>query len=175
MDQPIDAVLRVLMTTPNRWITLCTVLPEDLLRRRPLDGEWSALECLQHLIDLDRGIFPQRVRALLAGEDFPAFVPDRDGSTVGADADPVAMAEEFATLRAQNLTLVETLSEADLAKTGRHSELGPVTLGHLLHEWAGHDLMHMVQAEQALMQPFIAGCGPWQVYFKGHIAAAEAD
>jgi hypothetical protein len=33
---------------------------------------------------------------------------------------------------------------------------------------AGHDLMHTVQAERALMQPFIAGCGPWQPYCADH-------
>jgi hypothetical protein len=44
--------------------------------------------------------------------------------------------------------------------------------GNLLHEWGGHDLMHLVQAEQALMQPFIDGdgCGPWEVYFTQHKA-----
>jgi hypothetical protein len=31
-------------------------------------------------------------------------------------------------------------------------------------------LMHLVQAEQALMQPFINGCGAWQVYFTRHRA-----
>jgi hypothetical protein len=45
-----------------------------------------------------------------------------------------------------------------------------VSLSELLHEWAGHDLMHTVQAERALMQPFIQGCGPWQPYFRDHLA-----
>ena len=45
---------------------------------------------------------------------------------------------------------------ADLPQA-RHQELGPVTLEQLLHEWAAHDLMHTVQAERALMQPFIEG------------------
>jgi hypothetical protein len=28
--------------------------------------------------------------------------------------------------------------------------------------------MHTVQAERALMQPFIQACGPWQSYFIDH-------
>jgi hypothetical protein len=28
--------------------------------------------------------------------------------------------------------------------------------------------MHTIQAERALMQPFIQGSGPWQVYFQDH-------
>jgi len=30
---------------------------------------------------------------------------------------------------------------------------------------SAHDLMHTVQAERAMMQPFIAGSGPWRPYF----------
>jgi hypothetical protein len=46
--------------------------------------------------------------------------------------------------------------------------LGTVTLAEFLHEWAAHDLNHTLQAERALMQPFIAGCGPWRGYFADH-------
>jgi hypothetical protein len=37
-------------------------------------------------------------------------------------------------------------------------------------EWAGHDLMHLVQAERAVMQAFIPGSGPWRRYFSDHDA-----
>jgi hypothetical protein len=33
------------------------------------------------------------------------------------------------------------------------------------------ELAETVPAEQALMQPFIQGCGPWQPYFAAHTAA----
>jgi hypothetical protein len=36
----------------------------------------------------------------------------------------------------------------------------------MLHQWVGHDLGHIVQAERALMQPFIAGSGPWRGFFE---------
>jgi len=32
--------------------------------------------------------------------------------------------------------------------------------------------MHTVQAERALMQPFIEGCGPWRPYFRDHAAGS---
>jgi hypothetical protein len=38
----------------------------------------------------------------------------------------------------------------------------------LLNEWVGHDLMHTVQAERALMQPFVAQSGSWRSYFADH-------
>ena len=34
--------------------------------------------------------------------------------------------------------------------------------------WAAHDLNHTIQAERALMQPFMLGCGPWRSFFRDH-------
>jgi len=166
----IAATCAVLSTTPSRWLALTEQLPLDLLTRPPAPGEWSALECLQHLVDTERWVFPARVGYLLAGQDFPDFDPDSQGSAPDGDQSPAGLAAEFAHLRAEALRGLELVTPADLACQARHQELGLVTLGELLHEWAGHDLMHLVQAEHALMQPFIQGCGPWQPYFRDHLA-----
>jgi hypothetical protein len=158
----------VLKTTPQRWIQLTETLPIALLNRHPLEGEWSALECFLHLFDTEKEVFPVRVEYLLAGQDFPAFDPDKEGSNVEAISDPVQLANEFDRMRRNSLKLFDKISKADLDRRARHSELGVVSLRELLHEWAGHDLMHTVQAERALMQPLIAGAGPWKAYFSDH-------
>ena len=160
-------LLPVLETTPARWQALCESLPPGQLSRIPAEGEWSALDCLNHLLDTEKNIFPVRVRAFLAGVNFPAFNPDEEGAAI-ANPTPSALAAEFAALRADSLALLKTLQPADLARTALHPELGQVTLEQLLQEWGGHDLNHTIQGEQALMQPFIAGCGPWRKYFAGH-------
>jgi hypothetical protein len=160
----------VLATTPNRWHDLTATLPPALLSLPPKAGEWSALQCLQHLVDTERMVFPKRVGYLLAGQDFPAFDPDSQGSAPVADQSPAALAAEFARLRTEAMAVLDTVTVADLSKHARHQELGVVTLSELIHEWAGHDLMHTVQAERALMQPFIQGCGPWLSYFADHVA-----
>jgi hypothetical protein len=90
---------------------------------------------------------------------------------VDGAADALTLAHAFGRLRQQSLALLAQLTPVDLSRTARHQELGPVTLDQLLHEWAAHDLMHTVQAERALMQPFIEGCEPWLPYFADHIAA----
>jgi hypothetical protein len=142
-----------------------------LLSRVPAPGEWSAIECLQHLVDTERQVFPVRVKHLLAGEDFPAFDPDAQGTKPDVLLAPASLAQSFLDMRMDSLELWVNLSETDLDRTARHSELGIVSLKELLNEWAGHDLMHTVQAERALMQPFIEGCGPWRTYFTDHIAS----
>jgi hypothetical protein len=163
-------VRAVLATTPERWLNLTAALPAELLERPPSAGEWSAVGCLHHLVDTERLVFPARVQYLLAGRDFPAFNPDSEGSQAQSDQSPLALAQTFVELRSQSLRQLDQLTAADLDRRARHAELGPVTLREMLHEWAGHDLMHTVQAEQALLQPFIAGCGPWQRYFSDHWA-----
>jgi len=167
-----DWILPVLSTTPERWDALCENLSPELLRRKPEPGEWSALDCLCHLLDTEKYVFPARVKAFLAGQDFPAFNPDVDGARDTGQT-PAVLAAEFAGLRAGALAQLRTLVPADLERGARHAELGPVTLGQMLQEWAAHDLMHTVQAERALMQPFIAQCGPWRAYFTDHDAALK--
>ena len=163
-------VRTVLLTTPLRWTSLTQTLTGELLNRQPAEGEWSALDCLQHIVDTERWVFPVRVKAFLAGEDFPAFDPDSQGEISSRQLSAADLAAEFAALRKESLALLETLTPAELPRTALHAELGKVTLEELLNEWAGHDLMHTVQAERALMQPFIANVGPWESYFTDHLA-----
>jgi hypothetical protein len=162
-------VLPVLETTPQRWIQLAQMLPPELFQRKPAPKEWSAYDCLWHIVDTERSVLPARVGYLFRGEDFPAFHPDEEGKDRGEKFTPVELAAEFARLRAESLALLSKVGEADLSRTARHQELGMVTLGEMIHEWAGHDLMHTVQGERAILQPFIDGCGPWKRYFSDHI------
>jgi hypothetical protein len=167
-DDLLPRIHAVLVTTPARWLSLAESLPVDLFTRPPAPEQWPVAECLRHLLDTERFVFPTRVRAFLAGQDFPGFDP---GARPPKDLSrPAEMAREFAALRKQSLALMAQLTPADLERTAHHSALGLVTLGELLHEWAAHDLNHTVQAERALMQPFIAGCGPWRTagYFADH-------
>ena len=172
MIKPLDIILPVLESTPARWIALCETIAPELLHRKPAAEEWSALDCLIHILDTEKNIFPMRVRAFLAGDNFPAFNPDQEGMH-GASQTPAELAGEFISLRAGSLALLKTLSAEDLARTALHAELGLVTLEQMLQEWAGHDLNHTIQAERALMQPFIAGCGPWRKYFADHDIAVK--
>ena len=167
MNDLLETVKAVLSTTTTRWSSLTESLPQDLLARNPLPKEWSAMDCLCHLLDTERWIFPKRVQALLLGENFVAFDPDKQG-THYTTQDPKQLSEEFAHLRKRSLIELDKVTLDDLSRTAEHSELGIVTLEELLNEWAAHDLMHTVQAERAIMQPFILGSGPWRLYFKDH-------
>jgi uncharacterized damage-inducible protein DinB len=170
LDNLLETVRAVLSTTPLRWQQLVSTLPVDLLTRPPVTGEWSALDCLGHLLDTERQIFHIRIQAFLAGQDLVDFFPDEQRvSNEVETAEQLAAA--FAQCRQESLTLLKQVRDQDVVRRAQHSELGSVTLGEQLSEWVAHDLMHTVQAERALMQPFILGCPPWRHYFRDHDVA----
>ena len=173
-DDLMGYVTSVLRTTPNRWLSLVSTLPEDLLRRPPASGEWPASDCLYHIYSTEVNVFPFRVRLFLEGRDFPAYNPDQ-AEAEREDIPLAELAEEFARVRAASLGLLAGLREEHLDTRVRHSELGPVSLREMLWEWAAHDLMHTVQAERALIQAFLPGTGPWRRYFADHDAGSASQ
>lgn len=170
MESILTLAHQVLSITPARWLELTRTLSPELLALPAAPKEWSALDCLEHLIDVERDVWPARLRAHAAGGDYPGFDPDRQGSRLPSRPSPSALAEEFRQLRQSNLAHLAAVKESDLSGPARHPSLGVVTLGETLHTWAAHDLNHTVQAERALMQPFIRGSGPFHIRFADHVA-----
>ena len=110
-------VYPVLETTPQRWIQLASMLPPELFQRKPAPKEWSAYDCLRHLVDTERSVFPARVGYLLRGEDFPAFHPDEEGKGLGGNITQFELAKEFARLRAGSCLLYTSPSPRDRQKS----------------------------------------------------------
>jgi hypothetical protein len=65
MANGLEQVLMVLSTTAERWERLAESLPVDLLQRSPAAGEWSAVECLQHLVNTERRVSPPSPRGTI--------------------------------------------------------------------------------------------------------------
>ena len=135
MNDVLTSVRAVLSITPTRWASLAQTISADLLSLPPAPGEWSALECLQHLIDTEP-VYQFRVDAFLAGRDFPAFDPDTQGTKPEAGRAPADLAAEYTRLRAASLDALARLTPGDLDRQAVHQELGRVTLSEMVHEWA---------------------------------------
>jgi hypothetical protein len=112
-------------------------------------------------------VFGARLRAILDGGDMPVFDP-------GAPRDPEPertpsdVARALGAERAANLAVLTGLTPDDLGRSARHPQYGMVPLQVVLNTWAAHDLQHTVQAEEALMQAFIPGTGPFRFRFADH-------
>ena len=171
MENVLETAQTVLRATPVYWTTLAGSAPADLLKRAPAEGEWSALECLLHMIDFEGQGVPERIQAFLEGQNFPVYPPGRL-SAAGESQSPQAAAEEFARLRKANLERLAQVTPADMARKSIHARLGEVSFDEMMHQWAAHDLNHTIQAQRAIIQPFIAGCGPWQGFFASQVINA---
>jgi hypothetical protein len=119
---------------------------------RPEPGEWSASECVGHLIEAERRGFAGRIRRIVAdaapgrpvpleGWDPPAVAAARrDHLRAGAE-----LAGEFDALRVEGVELVRRLRPADLELAGLHPEVGLLRVDELLGEWVHHDRNHVRQ------------------------------
>lgn len=160
----------ILRTTPARLAALINNVPDEMLNRVPAPHEWSAVMVLKHLVDADRDVFPARIKALLAGEEFGPLA-------VGAESVPASSLElvsQFEALRAENLLLLEQVTPDLFERKATHPRMGIVSLWNVLNYWGGHDLMHLVQIEQALMLAFANDSGPWYVNFSKHLPNGDA-
>jgi hypothetical protein len=165
MTDVLDSARRLLSITAERWQSLVETAPEELLQRPPAPGEWSAADCLNHLLLTERVVFGARLRAILAGRDLAAIDP-RESRDPDPERTPREVAMSLAAERDGNLAVLRDLTPADLERSSRHPEYGMVALRVVLNTWAAHDLQHTVQAEEALMQAFIPGTGPFRFRFE---------
>lgn len=118
-------------------------------------------------METERALFPARFRSFFTGQDFTNFDPNEQHVDLDAQT-PEQLAADFASHRLENLALIAQVKDEDLGRTARHPTFGTVTLAEMLHTWAAHDLNHTIQAERAVMQPFMLGCGPWRSFFSDH-------
>lgn len=169
-DDELDSIRAVLATTVPRWHQLVEAATAEALARPAADGEWSALDCLRHMAGGER-LLASRLADYREGRpEVTPPVPNPDETAALSAARALALLAERREATRQALA---GLTAADTVRTVRHPERGEMALGELLNAWVAHDLQHTVQAEEALMQPLIAGAGYLRPIFADHDTAAR--
>ena len=116
--------------------------------RAPAAGKWSAREILCHLADTEI-VFAFRLRQTIAEPNHIIQPYDQDAwSRVYSQFDVQSALRVFETVRAWNLTLIQSLSAEDLARPVSHPERGTMTLRTIVETMGGHDLNHLGQVER---------------------------
>jgi hypothetical protein len=122
------------------------------LRRAEAPGKWSAIEVIQHLADTEV-VLAWRTRQILTvdqpliqGYDQDAWARMLGYATMPLD---VTLAQ-LRGIRAANLRLWRSLTPAELAREGLHSERGPESLDLLIRMMGAHDLVHRRQIDRVL-------------------------
>ena len=168
MDFDLETGAAVLARTPVALRALLQGLPPDWVERNEGSDTWSPYDVLGHLIHGERTDWMRRARIILEHGEGRAFDPfDRFAMFQESRGKALAeLLETFAGLRAANLQALRDLelTPADLGRTGRHPELGVVTLGQLLATWVVHDLGHLAQIARTMAKQYATAVGPWTAY-----------
>jgi hypothetical protein len=137
--------------TPGRIRALLSAAGGSL-RTRPASMEWSVLECVAHIGDAEL-VASGRYRWILA-HDEPDLVGYDQDQWVDRLHQPVEEPDEllalFEALRAANLALWRRTPAADRDRIGMHRERGPESYALTFTLIAGHDRLHLDQAQRAL-------------------------
>ena len=163
----VQPAVSLLGKTPQLFETLLGDLPGELLVWKPKPDRWSISEVLGHLAALEP-VYSDRVLRILA-EDSPRLAKyDLDGAKARQEYSGGSAGENlahFTRRRRASLAVLVGLPRSACARAAIHSELGPITLGQLLHEWANHDLGHLRQIEELYRaHAFHPHCGPFMKY-----------
>jgi hypothetical protein len=140
-------ILKAFRAGPLILRTMLRGLPDDVIRRRPADGEWAIVEVVAHLADTEERTLA-RTRRMLA-EDEP-FLDPYDPDALAAERGYIEMAvadeiERFDGLREEQAALLDGLTDAGWQRTGVHGEHGRITVQQLAAHTAGEDADHLAQ------------------------------
>jgi hypothetical protein len=161
-------VTALLARTPATLNAQLRGLPDIWTRRNEGKDTWSAFDIVGHLASGERHDWMPRVRILLEHGEARPFDPfDRFAQfKESQDKSLEQLLDEFAHLRSENLTALQTLNlqPEDLPRRGKHPSFGAVTLSQLLATWAVHDLTHMHQLSRVMAHQYRDTVGPWSAY-----------
>lgn len=165
-----ENALPILARTPAVLDALLRGLPAPWITGTEGGTTWSPYDVVGHLIHGERTDWMPRVEHLLAHGEAVAFEPfDRFAQFQESQGKALPeLLETFSRLRQNSLRRLAALglTAADLERTGRHPELGRVSLAQLLSTWVVHDLDHIVQVSRTMGWQYAEAVGPWRAYLR---------
>ena len=136
--------LAVYEQTPDEVRRRCQDLDRDGWTTPMAHGEWSALQLVGHLFDVDV-VYGFRWRLILT-EDRPAYpgYDEKRWSLLPRPA-PARLLAALEGLRAVNLAVLEAVGGDAATRVGVHGEQGRERFDLTVRKVAGHDLAHRNQ------------------------------
>ncbi len=168
MEFRFDEALPVLRHTPTVLRSLLLELPAGWTESTEGPGTWSPFDVVGHLIHGERTDWVPRIEHMLRHSDtvsFPVF--DREAMFSASRGLSIReLLDTFDRLRTESLARLGALrlTDADMARRGRHPEFGVVTMGQHLATWVTHDLGHVGQVVRVMARQYTEAVGPWRAY-----------
>jgi hypothetical protein len=140
------ALINVLAKTPETIANLANALSDGNLRHRNSPEEFSAIETVCHLRDIEVEGYTTRINRII-NEDNP-FLTDIDGGRLAIESDYNSQnldqaLQAFAGARAANVRTLRSAGPEQLNRAGTLDGVGRVTLEKLLVLMRDHDDGHL--------------------------------
>ncbi len=147
------AMLAILRAIPAGVHSLCSNLEARKWKQRPNSEEWSPIEILCHLRDVEVEVNLPRLHKVLAGDN--PFIPGQDTDPWAEERqyirqDGIQALYKFTAARWETLTLLSEVEPLDWDLPARHAIFGPTNLKELVSIIGAHDRLHIRQLYQAL-------------------------
>jgi uncharacterized damage-inducible protein DinB len=159
------ATLATIAGTPSALRALVGGLPPEALEAEDAGG-WSVRQVLAHLLD-SCGRQRGRVVAML-DEDFPTLQNIDEMESLQAsgylERPAGSLLLDLERERREDVARYRALTAAQLARRGRHTAAGEMSVAEMLNHAAYHDLLHLRQAAGILARLAHEGRGPMQVF-----------
>ena len=164
----LDHSISILANTPQVLRTLLQALPSEWITANEGGQTWSPFDVVGHLIHGERTDWIPRLKIILECEETQEFRPfDRFAQFDASKGKRIEeLLDAFEVVRSGNIEVLQgmRLNIEDLAKRGKHPELGIVTVEELIATWVVHDLDHIVQVTRTMAKQYGEAVGPWQAY-----------
>ena len=159
----------VLEQTPIIIERLVWGATEEQLHWKPAADRWSISEVLAHLADVEVFGFRERVEKMMAEKNPKIAAYDQEAHYAAGKYSKDRAKENlknFCHERDRSLSALRYVPLQAAARTGQHEKLGPITIGHLMNEWAFHDLGHIRQiTELYRANAFYPYAGPFKALY----------
>lgn len=164
----LDHAADILSRTPAVLESMLSGLPAGWTSGNEGGQTWSPFDVLGHLIHGERTDWIPRARMILRAGEAEAFETfDRFAQFEASEGKSLGeLLVTFAELRRESIRTLRSLNITgeDLARRGKHPELGVVTLEQLLATWVVHDLDHIAQITRTMAKQYREAVGPWVAY-----------
>ncbi|MBI2887232.1 MAG: DinB family protein [Chloroflexi bacterium] len=144
-----DVELLFLLERSRRELYEACLGMSDLeLRTRPAQDEWTVVEVLAHLPDVDRHYLQEALTMLAEDQHLFRHFDDEAWKVTHADVLSLPLSQIFGHLRVSHDEItraVELLSSQDLERAGIHPRRGRYTVRDVFLRLPDHDLNHAHQ------------------------------
>ena len=145
-SEELSELIGTLSVTADRLTDLVRDLSDQDLRRQGSEGEFSVIENVCHLRDIEAEGYAARLSRIIS-EDRPSL-PDIDGSRLAIERAYNSQNIEhalrgFAAARQRNVTLLRGLQATQFERRGILEGVGELTLHQLMLMMCEHDAGHI--------------------------------